>query len=103
MQEVLRRQVELFGRLPEPLWETWEDRSSWFEEDGTEKEDNPFPAEEHSLTEVLQNAAEQMPYLQLEDAEQEELLDLLSSLLKYKPGERADAATVANNPWFQRR
>ncbi|APA07397.1 hypothetical protein SS1G_13027 [Sclerotinia sclerotiorum 1980 UF-70] len=103
IQDVLRRQVELFGLLPRPLWEKWEDRLSWFEEDGTEKKDTPFPAEENSLKEVIQNAAEQMPYLQLDDAEQEELLDLLSSLLKYEPDERADAATVANHPWFQSR
>jgi serine/threonine-protein kinase SRPK3 len=102
IQDVLRRQVELFGPLPAPLWEKWDDRLLWFEEDGTENKDTPFPAEEQSLKEVIKNAAEQMPYLQLDTAEQKELLDLLSSLLKYMPSERVEASRIANHPWFQR-
>jgi serine/threonine protein kinase len=103
ISDVLRRQVELFGPLPGPLWEKWDDRLMWFEEDGSARKGTPFPAEEHSLKEVLQNAASHMPHLQLDDTEQEELLDLLSSMLVYEPSERKDAATVTDHPWFSRR
>jgi serine/threonine-protein kinase SRPK3 len=45
--DILRQTVETLGRLPDPWWSSFEERTLWFEEDGEPKS---AKAQKHAVT-----------------------------------------------------
>lgn len=118
--DILRQTVELLGRLPDPWWDTFEERSRWFGEDGRAKPEDEkkragvgLVAESTSIRELLLNVGRNVdpPHsyegrmLETYDTsmpgqEVDLLGDLLRKMLKYKPEDRICLREVLSHPWF---
>ncbi|RDL35771.1 uncharacterized protein BP5553_06383 [Venustampulla echinocandica] len=116
--DVLLQMVQLFGKLPEPWWSSWEKRHLWFNEEGIPDKllDNGMPAaNRHTLEEFL---AEGHHYTYFADGlfsggdgekksftlptdEIKDFVDLLGQMFKYRPNERITAEVAATHPWLQ--
>ncbi|EGN96975.1 hypothetical protein SERLA73DRAFT_154350 [Serpula lacrymans var. lacrymans S7.3] len=118
--DVLKQTVETLGRLPDPWWGAFEQRSLWFEEDGQPKseqdqeragvllksyktsirakllqigeQDDPSSEDEGPMIEKLG--------VRLPEEEVDMLVDLLEKMLKYRPEERICLQHVIRHPWF---
>lgn len=113
----LKEMVWTLGRLPDPWWDSWEERRRSFEENGDvlpadRAED---PTDKISLRQKLHNIGRQddpstqdlewsiieKTGMSLDEAEVELLGDLLEKMIKYRPEERISMKEVVQHPWFQ--
>jgi serine/threonine-protein kinase SRPK3 len=118
--DILVQTVETLGRLPDPWWGSFEERTLWFEEDGEpksveaqERADVLLEASKSSIGEKLRSIGTQddPPYsdegpmveksrVRLDEEEVELLGDLLHKILRYRPEERIGMREVVEHPWF---
>lgn len=118
--DILRQTVETLGRLPDPWWSAFEQRTLWFEEDGQPKSEQDqeragllLKAYRSSIKAKLRGIGEQgvpspndegpmieKPGARLPEDEIELLADLLEKMLKYHPEERIRIQDVIQHPWF---
>jgi len=116
--DALLQMVQLFGKLPEPWWSSWEKRDIWFNEEGVPDKlyhDGKPSARRYTLEGIL---AEGYHYTYFakgifsgEEGEKKsftiptdeikDLVDLLGQMFKYQPNERITVAAVATHPWLQ--
>ena len=109
-ETVMRDFVGLFGKLPDPWWNAFEERHIWFHENGQPKS----PDYKSSIRERLQGIGEkdeppideEGPMIEivgtrLEEVEVELLSDLLEKMFKYNPEERITIQEVVRHPWFE--
>jgi len=118
-EEVLSEMVDVLGMLPEKWWRKWENRSRYFDSDGTWTPYMSFRGDPRPLPERLlqmrnsriwrghfiipdtKGAVKQDPeQMNREDAVG--LMKLLMSMLEYEPSKRATAEEVVNSEWIQR-
>jgi serine/threonine protein kinase len=117
---ILRKTVETLGRLPDPWWGSFEQRTLWFEEDGEPKSEEDqeragllLKSYRSSIRTKLHLIGEQEvppsydegPMIEksgvrLPEEEFELLGDLLEKMLKYRPEERIRIQDVIKHPWF---
>lgn len=121
---VLKRTVEVLGRLPNRWWNQFKDRAVWFKEDGEPKSAQEaaragvlLPATRTSIREELRSIgmADDPPTsggdgpmiersgVKMREEEVELLGDLLGKMLKYRPEERIRMREVMAHPWFSMR
>ena len=118
--DILRQMVETLGRLPDPWWTAFEQRTLWFEGDGQPKSDQDqeragvlLKASRSSIRAKLLEIGEQddlpsedegpmieKPGVRLHEEEVGQLEDLLEKMLKYIPEERSRIQDVIRHPWF---
>jgi serine/threonine-protein kinase SRPK3 len=118
--DILRQTVETLGRLPDPWWNSFEERTLWFEEDGEPKSANTqertgvlLQSSKSSIREKLRSIGTQddPPYFNegpmveksgvtLDKEEVELLGDLLDKIMRYCPEERMEMREVIEHPWF---
>jgi len=118
--DILRQMVETLGRLPDPWWAAFEQRSQWFEGDGQPKSEQHqeragvlLKAYRSSIRMKLLEIGEQddppsedegpmieKPGVRLHEEEVRLLEDLLEKMLKYIPEERIRIQDVIRHPWF---
>lgn len=118
--DILRQTVEILGRLPDPWWAAFEERVSWFEEDGEPKSAQDqesagvlLQASKSSIREQLRfiGTQDEAPFtdegsmieksgVRLREEEVEVLGDLLEKMLKYRPEERIGMHEVIEHPYF---
>ncbi|KAJ7877569.1 kinase-like domain-containing protein [Mycena olivaceomarginata] len=118
--DILRQTVETLGRLPDPWWGSFVDRTRWFEEDGEPK--NPEAQEragvliqgskssiraklcsigtQDDLPHVDEGPMVENSGVKLCEEEVELLGDLLEKMLRYRPEERIGMEEVVGHPWF---
>jgi len=116
--DVLMQLVQLFGKLPEPWWSSWEKRDLWFNEEGLPDKllDNGTPAaNQHTLEGFLAQGYKYTYFadglFSGEDGEKKsvtipadeikDFANLLGRMFKYQPNERITAAMAATHPWLQ--
>ncbi|KAI0785254.1 kinase-like domain-containing protein [Abortiporus biennis] len=119
--DILRQTVQMLGKLPEPWWNTFEERRMWFEDNGDPKPADVqkhagvwLPAVKSSIREELRKIGTQDepaeayegPMIEkigtrLEEDEIELLGDLLEQMLKYCREDRITIQDVLNHPWFR--
>ncbi|VDB92265.1 unnamed protein product [Peniophora sp. CBMAI 1063] len=116
---VLIETVSLLGRLPDPWWGMFTERSTWFGEDGEAKSAEEqeraggLRARKTSIREQLRliGAGVDAPLssdgpmieqtgVRLREEEVDLLGDLLEKMLKYRPEDRIRIDEVINHPWF---
>ncbi|KAI0339490.1 kinase-like protein [Trametopsis cervina] len=117
---ILKHTVETLGRLPDPWWNLFVERTRWFEEDGTLKSEKAqeaagshIMASKSSIVEKLRSigkddeppTSNEGPLIEktgvtLTQDEVELLADLLGKMLKYRPDERITIEEVVAHPWF---
>ncbi|KAK7045343.1 hypothetical protein VNI00_007592 [Paramarasmius palmivorus] len=114
---VLRETVSTLGKLPEECWELFEERYTWFDEDGEQKEEQKplIKAEKMSIRDRLvrigqgdsppQNDSDMGRMIEpcgtrLDDREIGLLGDLLEGMLRYRPRDRVTIQEVIERPWF---
>ncbi|KAJ6492262.1 kinase-like protein [Mycena sanguinolenta] len=118
--DILRQTVETLGRLPDPWWDAFTERTQWFEDDGAPKiaeaqeraglliqaskssirakllsigtQDDPPQVDEGPMVE--------RSGVTLREEEMRFLGDLLEKMLKYPPEERIGIKEVVAHPWF---
>lgn len=117
--DILRQTVETLGRLPDPWWAAFEQRSLWFDEDGqpkSEQDQEPYVKACRSsirdkLCEIGEGDDELPPFgdeglmiekigVRLREEEVGLLEDLLEKMLRYRPEERIGIRDVVRHPWF---
>ena len=118
--DILRQTVQMLGRLPDPWWAAFKERTMWFEEDGEpktmEEQESAgvlLKASKSSLREQLQligtqdeaPSVDEGPMLEktgarLLEKEVELPGDLLEKTLKYRPEEGIRMDEVVEHPWF---
>lgn len=119
--EIVMQTVEMPEKLPEPWWNAFEHRQTWFEDNGEPKsreiqdqEGVLLPAMKSSILQKLREIGErdELPEAneglmfeaagtQLEEREVELLGDLLEKMLRYRPEERVTIQEVMQHPWFK--
>ncbi|KAJ3558788.1 hypothetical protein NP233_g11430 [Leucocoprinus birnbaumii] len=118
--DILRQTVETLGRLSDPWWGAFEQRTLWFDEDGQPKSEQDqeragvlLKACKSSIRDKLRTIGEEdvpstgdegpmieKPGVRLPEEEIELLGDLLEKMLKYRPEERISIQDVIRHPWF---
>ncbi|KAJ7208766.1 kinase-like protein [Mycena haematopus] len=118
--DILRQTVETLGRLPDPWWGSFVDRTRWFEEDGEPKNaqaqertcvliqasKSSIPAKLRSIgtqddvPHVDQGPMVEKSGVRLCEVEVELLGDLLEKMLRYRPEERIGIEDVVGHAWF---
>jgi serine/threonine-protein kinase SRPK3 len=118
--DILIQTVGTLGRLPDPWWSSFEDRTLWFEEDGEPRSveaqeraglllqasKSPIGAELRSIgTQDVPPYSDEGPMVEKSgvrlDKEEVELLeDLLHKMLRYRPEERIGMREVVEHSWF---
>lgn len=118
--DILRQMVETLGRLPDPWWAAFEQRTLWFEGDGQPKSEEDqeragvfLKAYRSSIRAKLLEIGErddppfedegpmiEKPGVRLHEEEVGLLEDLLEKMLKYRPEERISIHDVIRHPWF---
>ncbi|KAJ7858066.1 kinase-like domain-containing protein [Mycena olivaceomarginata] len=117
--DILRQAVETLGRLPDPWWASFAERTRWFEDDGEPKsaqaqERFSIHACKSSIREKLREIgtqddlpdADEGPMVErsgvrLLEEEVELLGDLLEKMLRYRPAQRIGMEEVIGHPWFR--
>ncbi|EIN04031.1 kinase-like protein [Punctularia strigosozonata HHB-11173 SS5] len=119
-EDIMRQTVQTLGRLPDPWWNSFEERVWWFEDDGEPKDISAqkqtgvrITARKTSISEKLRSigdvdeppAADEGPMIErcgvkLSEEEAELLSDLLGRMLKYRPEERPTMEEVIHHRWF---
>jgi serine/threonine-protein kinase SRPK3 len=108
--EVLKRMVRMLGRLPEPWWSSWANRSQYFDETGVSHRRPQWT----SIRSALEDVGTEEDHRQAGSAlslfersgvriPEEELVllnDLLCKMLRYRPEERITIDEVIRHPWF---
>ncbi|GLB39473.1 putative protein kinase [Lyophyllum shimeji] len=96
--EVLVEMVRAFGKLPERWWKQWENRSTFFEEDGTFKPDSGDQTGEPRTVDLRERLGQIRRYDadgQTELSGDLEALEVvLGEMLRYEPGERISVEDV---------
>lgn len=106
---VLLEMVSTLGMLPDRWWKNWENRGQYFSSDGTRKADSmiSYPQEPRPLALRIQQMRlgrgerEESASEQLNAKDIANLQNLLLSMLRYEPSERATAEEVAKFEWAQ--
>ncbi|KAL8344184.1 hypothetical protein RB601_004622 [Gaeumannomyces tritici] len=109
--ELLEQMVRLFGKLPEPMWDyQWEGRRKRFDNEGNDLA-RAGKGDQTSLEMYLSPPTYGLPpsggrkginiQKAIPEAERKLLADLLRSLLRYAPGERASVEKVLAHDWFK--
>ena len=108
--DVLQQMVVLLGKLPDPWWQAWESRSTYFEEDGTTGRGPYAPVELEDIPRRLReigrwgpNGKQRPEYEEqrLDESEVEELGELLGQILVYEPGDRTSIRSVLESKWMR--
>ncbi|EIN11905.1 kinase-like protein [Punctularia strigosozonata HHB-11173 SS5] len=107
---ILRQTVATLGRLPDPWWQAFEERTVWFEDDGQPKN----PDSQISIADLLRSigtddvpsSVDEGPMIEkcgvrLSNEEVELLVDLSGRMLRYRPEERATMKEVVEHRWFR--
>lgn len=123
---LLKSMVETLGRLPLKWWRAWEDRNTWFHENGLPKDvprnewgvrllGTMIPAAESSLYEKIHRIRKrgrpadktinkqsllERAGTPISRREMRLLEDLLRRMLKYHPNDRLTMDEVVRHPWF---
>jgi serine/threonine protein kinase len=118
--DILRQMIETLGRLPDPWWGAFKERTLWFEEDGQPKSEqdkkraglllkacrSSIKAELHTIgKQEVPPSDDEGPMIErsgvrLPEEEFELLGDLLEKMLKYRPEERIRIQDAILHPWF---
>ncbi|KAL0068067.1 hypothetical protein AAF712_004971 [Marasmius tenuissimus] len=118
--DILKQTVETLGRLPDPWWGAFTERTLWFEENGQPKSEEDqersrvlLKAYRSSIRDKLHQIGKQHdpppehegPMIeeggvQLPEEEIALLEDLLEKMLRYRPEERTRVQDIIRHPWF---
>ncbi|KAJ4328625.1 hypothetical protein N0V84_000984 [Fusarium piperis] len=102
--EIIADIVMLFGKLPNPLWDKWDSRNRFFDDNahGPRAEDATL---EMFLTRELElwrpGPVATWPRLITPEEEQKQLADLIYKLLKYEATERLTAEEALEHVWLK--
>jgi serine/threonine-protein kinase SRPK3 len=106
--KLLAEMVGFFGKLPERLWEKWDARADYFNEDGKRIEIEGQDDEVHTFQialnhqiEVFQMGSEEKKVLAVPEEEQKLCKDMLTKLFAYELGNRLSAEEAAQHDWFK--
>ncbi|KAJ3795609.1 kinase-like domain-containing protein [Lentinula aff. detonsa] len=120
--DILRQTVETLGKLPSPWWDSFEERTAWFDDQSGEPKSleeqegagSLMKAVRSSIREKLRTVGvdddlsygDEGPMMEkcgtsMREEEVELLGDLLENMLKYRPQERIGVGEVLEHPWFK--
>lgn len=117
--DILRQMVQAFGKLPEPWWTAWENRTLFFDDDGEPRktwDDGIVRASKFELDEMIseidaEDAEEDDPErscaamlepnsVKVPEDEALQMQDLLERILKWKPEERISIKEIMDHHWL---
>lgn len=101
--EITAQQVHLQGILPSEWWKNWEKRSQWFDEAG-----KPLSNEcdiwswDRRFEQWIQEPRQSLGMDTIGDEERLKFLDMLKSMLSWRPRERPNIERVLEMEWMKR-
>ena len=101
-EDVLSETVEALGKLPQRMWEMWDQRIYYFDEDGGKRANLEEPVS--LATRIEKMRSRPLIARNAEQLEEKDLLGLhtlLQRCLKYEPGERATADDILKMDWIR--
>ncbi|KAK5998794.1 Serine/threonine-protein kinase SRPK-like protein [Cladobotryum mycophilum] len=103
VDEVVMQQVDIIGPLPSEWWDTWEERSEYFDETGQPTKDREVDGSlELVVEDSLQKSRRDRQVGELCKEETAALTSMLRSMLKFKPEERITAEQVLESEWMRK-
>lgn len=99
--DITAQQVELQGVMPGKWWSRWEERAKWFDEEGNPLGDpKGVWSWERRLREWVMEPRQHYDMDAPDDEEKTALLELLKTVLAWKPTDRPSAQEVLSMPWM---
>ncbi|KAM0325452.1 hypothetical protein ACHAQA_007439 [Verticillium albo-atrum] len=106
--DVLAGQVDLVGKLPVAWWDSWKARGDYFTEDGeldVTARRRQYDSTRHSWDDCLDRCIRQPRQRDGMEAmsgpEEQALLAMFKSMLKFQPEDRASAEEVTRSAWMK--
>lgn len=98
---ILEEHVDALGRLPEEWWASWENRDKIFDDQAQSVKGNPRWSLEDRLERYIQEPRREYGMAEMDDEEKQAFLELMRSMLKFRPEDRASAQQVLESKWMR--
>lgn len=100
--EVVSQQIDILGNIPLEWWNSWENRSHFFDEYGVPKKDrHVWPSIDEAFEKGVQEYRRKSRRVSEFDGEETTaILDLMRRMLSFRPEERLTAEEVLESKWM---
>lgn len=98
---VLGEHVDALGRLPEEWWASWRNRAKFFDDQAQSVKGDPRWSLEYRLESFIQEPRRKYGMAEMDDEEKQAFLELMRSMLKFRPEDRASAQQVLESKWMR--
>ena len=102
IDEVAAQQVDVLGPMPSEWWNSWDEKSQFFDVNGHAlRRREAWPPLDVAFEEFIQKSRRKRPKVGMfSDNEREAILDLMRRMLTFKPGARPTADDVLKSEWM---
>lgn len=100
--EIVSNHIDVLGPMPLSWWESWEERSQFFDEDGCPNEGRHvwLPMNEAFEEEVQKYRRKSKRVDEFSTEETVAILDLMRRMLAFRPEDRPTAKEVLQSKWM---
>ena len=98
---VLAEHVDALGRLPEEWWASWKNRAKFFDDQAQSVKGDSHWSLEFRLERMIQEPRREYGMAEMDDEEKQAFLELMRSMLKFRPEDRASAQQVLESKWMR--
>lgn len=100
--EITAQQVHLQGPLPSEWWDSWEERSKWFDEAGRPlSNERDIWTWDRRFEQWVQEPRRSCGMDVIDDEEKSALFEMLRRMLAWRPSERPTAEEVLDMAWMK--
>jgi serine/threonine protein kinase len=100
--DILQEHVDALGYLPEEWWASWANRHKSFDDQLQKVNGSPRQLLEDRLEYSIQKARKKHRMAEMDEEEKQAFLELMKSMLSFKPGARPSAQQVLESNWVQK-
>ena len=98
---ILKDHVNALGRLPDEWWASWENRAKFFDDHAQSVGDDPPQSLEERLEYLIQESRRGCGMAEMNEEEKQAFLELMRSMVKFRPEDRVSAQQVLESRWMQ--
>ncbi|KAG9206227.1 hypothetical protein G6514_004950 [Epicoccum nigrum] len=98
---ILALHIDTLGRLPDEWWVNWENRAKFFDDQNQRINGDSRRSLEDRLEFSIQKPRWEHGMATMDDEEKQAFLELMGSMLKYRPEDRISAQQALESRWMQ--
>ena len=98
---ILADHVDALCRLPDEWWASWENRAKFFDDHDQRVGDDPPRSLEERLEYSIQGPRREFGMAEMDEEEKQAFLELMRSMLKFRPEDRVSAQQVLESEWMR--